>query len=78
MTGNPSATTNCEASQKPRGSGAAPTDSEAQAKRNAKRAAKVAEKAQHEPAKLSGDENFLCEAIADRRLGKLPARVRNN
>ena len=63
MTGNPSATTNCEASQKPRGGGAAPADSEAQAKRNAERAAKAAEKAQHEPAKLSGDENFLCEAI---------------
>ena len=47
-----------------RGGGAAPADSEAQAKRNAEScAAKAAEKAQHEPAKLSGDEKFLCEAI---------------
>ena len=48
---------------KPRGGGAAPANSEAQAKRNAERAAKATEKAQHEPAKLSGDEKFLCEAI---------------
>jgi len=58
--------------QKPRGGGAAPADSEAQAKRNAERAAKAAEKAQHEPAKLSGDENFLCEAMSGSTPRKAP------